>query len=227
MKAIVAIVAMFLAACSAAPRTPTLKAQHVDQIQVSNRRWFAVCIGACSEFDLTVTAAGDVVSRSWSSDRRKSTIYRYRITPEQFARFDQILRPLKAQASSAAPRVCTHPEVVGAERDLILPKVIPWKIRWQNYTTAELRDCGGIRSAPVAETLRRALREIRLWPSGDVICHLPSGEESLCTFPDVVDAPHMEGWGLECAAADEPPGNGPSLQALPCRLRKLDEFLAR
>jgi hypothetical protein len=220
MKTILAIIAVFLSACSVTPRSTTLEPRTWHQIQVSRRLWFIVCTGACSQFDLTITAAGDVVSRSYISDPDKATIYRYRIAPKRAAQFEQILRPLKPQASIAAPRVCTHPEITGPERELIRTDVVPLKIRWQNGSTTELSTCG--ESSRFRETLRLAMREIRLWPSGDVICHLSSGEESLCTLPGVVDAPHMEGWGLECPALDEPAGNGPTLEARECRLRKLD-----
>jgi hypothetical protein len=222
MKKQLAFAALILPACSISHQSAVPETGAWNQIQVSRRLWYMVCTGSCSQFDLTITNAGEVVSRTYVSDPNQATTYRYHIGPERAARFEEILGPLKARASIPAPEICLHPEISGAERELIRTDVIPLRIQWHGRAPAELAECGGSEWSSLVETLRMALREIRLWPSGDVICHLPSGEESLCTDPEVVDAPQMEGWGQKCEAGDKGTPRGPTLQVRECQWQELD-----
>jgi hypothetical protein len=130
-----------------------------ESITVSRRPWFAICTNVCPDYDVTVSADGEVVAKRGSNEER------FQVSPAEAADFRNKLRPFRPVGEQPDQLVCAHD---GRPEDApLVMKVREIEIRWSGTSRpARLSACDNALHADLTEAIRQALWSVHLYVDG-------------------------------------------------------------
>ena len=128
-----------------------------DAITVSRRGWFAICVGICPEYDVTVQGGGRVwaVRRSYGAP---DWVIPLRLSPARAARFRAILEPYRPARGDPEDLQCVH-DVPPEEAQLVM-KVTEFEIKWSDGR--HLIACDTPDNRPLRDAIDEALKSVGL-----------------------------------------------------------------
>ena len=136
------------------------RAHRGGEIIVVARPWFAVCLGTCPNYDVSVRDDGRVIAVRHGFERADE-VERFRVSPAEAAAFRARLDRYRPIGEAPIPAFCKHH--VPSDLTPLLLRVTELEIRWSDARPSRLVACAIEENARLVEDIRRALWSAHLY----------------------------------------------------------------